>query len=222
MLILRLGLILMIIASISAGGLALLNDVTAPIIAEYKAQQQKLAREEVMEPVQGAEFEEVQLEDGLTYWRAYDDNGAMVGYIGLARGKGYSSTIETVSGFDADFKVTGLKITFQQETPGLGTKTLEVRKGEHKPWFLEQFIGLDAFRLAVRQDRGQIDAITGATITSRAVANSVRELASAIQTALPPDEGVEDGSLAMGDGDETVEALNSPGGDSAPEEEVEQ
>ncbi len=195
MLIVRLGLILMLVGSIAAGGLALLNTHTAPIIAEYKAMQQALAREEVMSSVGGERFEE--RHDGdFTYWRAFDETGKWVGDVAIARGKGYSSTIETVCGFDTTFRVTGLKITFQQETPGLGAKADEIKKGEKEPRFLTQFRGKDALTLAVKKDRGDIDAITGATITSRAVTNSVREVAERVRRA----EGLADDPPPAPDG----------------------
>ncbi len=181
--ILRLAIILMIIASIAAGGLALLNTKTAPIIAEIKRIEQEQARKEVVATLADSiRFEEVRVPleddpaDTLTYWRAYGENGDHLGYAGLAFGKGYSSTIETVCGFDTEFNIAGLKVTFQQETPGLGTKIV-----------LDSFLGLfhriSALTVAVVQDRGTIDSVTGATISSRAVANSVRDVAMMIQTA---------------------------------------
>lgn len=184
MFVVRLGLILMFIAALASGGLALLNTQTAPIIAENKAREQAQARSEVMRSFGVKEFKADTTEDGFVFYRAFDERGQLAGYVTLAKGKGYSSTIETVSGFDKQFNVAGLKITFQQETPGLGTKAQEVRKGEATPWFLQQFIGEDATTLAVTKDRGDIDAITGATITSRAITNSVRDVALQLQEAI--------------------------------------
>jgi H+/Na+-translocating ferredoxin:NAD+ oxidoreductase subunit G len=183
MFIIRLGAILMFVAGLAAASLALLNTQTAPIIAENKARMQAEARSEVVRSLGVSSYDEVITEDNFTYYRCLDDSGSVIGYTTLALGKGYSSTIETVSGFSADYKVAGLKITFQQETPGLGTKAEEVKKGDTEPWFLHQFKQLDAFTLAVKKDRGQIDAITGATITARAIANSIRDAAIQIQEA---------------------------------------
>lgn len=181
MYIIRLGIILMILAAIAAGGLALLNNQTAPIIEEYRLQQQAEARAEVTRSIGATDFEEVTTEDGFTYYRALDADSNLVGYVTTAYGKGYSSTIQTVAGYTTDFHVAGLKVIFQQETPGLGTKIEEVGRGEKEPWFLRQFKEKDALDLAVVQDRGDIDSITGATISSRAVANSVREAAERIR-----------------------------------------
>jgi len=181
MFIVRLGLILMLIAGVAAGGLSLLNNTTAPIIAENKAKQQKEAREEVARSVGAVDFEEVKVDDDFSYYIAKNKDGENVGYVCLALGKGYSSTIETVSGFDSNWDITGLKVTFQQETPGLGTKCEEVKKGENEPWFLKQFKGKNALNVKVKQDRGEIDAITGATITARAISNSINVVAAKIK-----------------------------------------
>lgn len=182
--IVRLGIILMLIAGVAAGGLSLLNNQTAPIIKAYKEQQQAEARMDVSRSIGATHFDKVTSPDGFEYYKALDDSNEVVGYVALARGKGYSSTIETIAGFDTSFTVSGIKITFQQETPGLGTKSTEVKKGDNEPWFQRQFRDKDGLTLAVKKDRGDIDAITGATITSRGVTNSVREVALKIKNAV--------------------------------------
>ncbi|MBZ0264369.1 RnfABCDGE type electron transport complex subunit G [bacterium] len=192
MLIVRLGLILMFITAIASGTLALLNQHTSPIILEYKLKQQEEARQEVMRSQGGVKFEKVNSEEIGEFYKAYDEADNLVGYVSIAYGKGYSSTIETVAGYTTDFEVAGLKVTFQQETPGLGTKAVEVKKGDRKPWFLMQFEGKDATNLAVVQDRGNIDSITGATITSRAIAVSVKATAKEIKQAVEAMEKAND------------------------------
>jgi electron transport complex protein RnfG len=80
--------------------------------------------------------------------------------------RGYSNTINLLVGIDARGKVIGIKVLGQQETPGLGANIV-------KPEFLKQFIGKSARDpIEVKND---IDAITGATISSRAVCKGVRE-----------------------------------------------
>jgi len=87
---------------------------------------------------------------------------------------GFSGKIELIVGMLMDGTITGYKIVDQRETPGLGTKIAEDR-------FVRQFIGLDiadrTYRL--RRDGGEIDAITGATISSRAVVEAVEKAAAA-------------------------------------------
>jgi Na+-translocating ferredoxin:NAD+ oxidoreductase subunit G len=201
--ILRLAVILMFIASIAAGSLALLNTKTAPIIAEIKRVEQEKARAEVVATLaDSVRFEEITSPDGFTYWKAFGENGDHLGYAALAFGKGYSSTIETVCGFDTEFNIAGLKVTFQQETPGLGTKIEEVKAKEDDPWFLRAFKGVSALTVAVVEDRGTIDSVTGATISSRAVAKSVKAVALQIQTA------IESAPTEIADGDEYYEDVD--------------
>jgi RnfABCDGE-type electron transport complex G subunit len=66
--------------------------------------------------------------EAMTYFKGYRraDTTGFAGYVVTARGKGYSSTIETVVGVDPYGRIAGLRITSQQETPGLGTRIQEV------------------------------------------------------------------------------------------------
>lgn len=80
-------------------------------------------------------------------------------------GKGFGGDIGLMVGIDiSNDKVIGVGVTTHQETPGLGSRT------KTDPNFAEQFSGmpaLDTFK--VKPDGGQIDAIGGATISSRGV-----------------------------------------------------
>jgi electron transport complex protein RnfG len=79
---------------------------------------------------------------------------------------GYAGPVDLLVGLDQRGSVTGVKILNQRETPGLGQKISQ-------PVFLQQFIGRSAKdRLEPKQD---IDAITGATISSRAVCLGVKK-----------------------------------------------
>ena len=162
--IVKYGVILMLVAAFSAGTLAVV----------YNATEEK--RKKVIEDeMQNALLEVLP--------------GAVVGYACIAEGEGYSSTIKTMVGITPDGKIIGLKILSQKETPGLGarieeaasSKTLkdlfrrgakkEEKDAEEKPWFQKQFIGKKPEDLHIEK----MDAITGATISSKAVIDSVRE-----------------------------------------------
>lgn len=115
--------------------------------------------------------------EGKVYFRGFaaeDTSAAPVGYAILAYGKGYSSTIQALVGVEKSGEITGIQILFQQETPGLGAKAEEVLYGETDSWFQRQFKGASGLEVAVDKDGGKIQSITGATITSRAVANSIK------------------------------------------------
>lgn len=83
--------------------------------------------------------------------------------------RGYGGVIRVLIGLQTSGEIYGVRILEQHETPGLGTKIEE--------WnFLRQFIGRGASgtQWAVTKDQGDIDAITGATISSRAVIETIR------------------------------------------------
>lgn len=81
---------------------------------------------------------------------------------------GFGGRIEIMAGFNADGSIKNFKVISSNETPGLGSKVDE-------PKFKEQFEGFHPDRqiLKVRQDGGDIDAVTAATISSRAVLNAL-------------------------------------------------
>jgi electron transport complex protein RnfG len=115
--------------------------------------------------------------NGQKIYKGYEspDTTGLVGYAFVAKGKGYSSEIETMVGVDTTGAVTGTSILHQVETPGLGTKIEEVKHGEEKPWFQRQFLNKTWEELKLDKDGGDITSITGATISSRAVTNSIHD-----------------------------------------------
>ncbi len=212
---------LTIIALAASYGLSVVYNATHGITEEYKRQGEVDARIEALSSSPDATFEQTTTEcvlDGhrFEYFTAYDD-GELVGYSFKAYGKGYSSTIETIVGVDANGTIRGIKITDQRETPGLGAKVLEVASlntlwavlsGNAKdevgvrPWFQVQFDGRTPEELVVVKSRAEegILTITGATISSEAVTNSVRRglklLRSIIEDGEAPCESAEDEDAA--------------------------
>jgi electron transport complex protein RnfG len=100
--------------------------------------------------------------------------GKPVAYISSTAGKGYSSFIAMLVSMDIDLKVKDVKILHHGETPGLGDQVEE-------PAFLGQFKGksLSQIVLLKTETKENIQAISGATISSRAVTNGVKD---AVQT----------------------------------------
>lgn len=91
-----------------------------------------------------------------------------VGYAFMTDGRGYGGKIGILVGLEVDRTVRGIRIISHQETPGLGAKITQLD-------FLDQYAGLSTSELAIRRDGGAVDAITGATISSRAVADGVAQ-----------------------------------------------
>ncbi|MFH1836956.1 MAG: RnfABCDGE type electron transport complex subunit G [Candidatus Omnitrophota bacterium] len=104
-------------------------------------------------------------------FKAFDKKGDLLGYAFLAEGNGYQGSIKLLAGIDSDLKeLTGIEVLESQETPGLGA---EIRNAKFKDQFKQLSVGKDIEYVKNRkpQKANQIEAITGATISSRAVVN---------------------------------------------------
>ena len=122
------------------------------------------------------EYELQDADSDFPYWIGYNDflNTEPGGYIFIARGEGFASTIVTLVGVDTEGTIVGVKILSHEETEDYGDKLEEIREGESAPWFPQQFIGKKvADTIALTVDGGTIDAITEATVTSKAVTESI-------------------------------------------------
>jgi electron transport complex protein RnfG len=184
--IVRFGFILMTVSVVAAAALAAVYGVTNPRILQQKEAQLQEALAAALPGSDPATLATVREEGEVIYYRAFapGDTSRPMGYAFLARGPGYSSTIETIVGIDTTGKVLGMKILYQSETPGLGTKLQEVKYGEKEAWYPRQYLGKAAGVLAVDKDGGEIRAITGATVSSRAVTRSINEGYARLRTKL--------------------------------------
>jgi len=97
-------------------------------------------------------------------------NGTKAGYAFLAVGTGYGGDIDILVGLENELTIKGITIISSLETPGLGSRIAE------SP-FTDTFIGLNIDDVALRQYGGQIDSITGSTISSEAVVEAIRKTA---------------------------------------------
>jgi len=91
-------------------------------------------------------------------------NGEVIGYIVQSFGKGYSSYIDTLIAVDKDFKVRKINILHHAETPGLGD---EIEADSFKGQFKDK--DLDHLKVLKTETTEYVQAISGATISSRAV-----------------------------------------------------
>jgi len=115
-------------------------------------------------------FKEKSIE-GIEYIEALKGKD-IIGYGVKAVGQGYTGDITSLVGIDTKGAIKGVEILEHQETPGTGGKITEIKPGEKEPWFLKQFKGKIANDLELNKN---IDAITGATISSRAVTDSIQK-----------------------------------------------
>ncbi len=185
----KLGFILMLICL--GAGLALsytYNRTRGKIEAQAKAKEVEALK--VVQP-RAARFSGPEAGSGVDFYRAFDKGDWLIGYAFLGEAKGYSSVIKVMVGVDRQGKITGIEITDQKETPGLGDKTTKApvqrtlwealagKGGGEKvrPPFQTQFTGkvLPDLKVVVGPTDQNIEAITGATISSKAVTKAVRE-----------------------------------------------
>ena len=164
--VLRIALTLFLITAVVAGALAGVNSITKPIIdAQNAAKTQK-----AIEAVLPGGFDEE-----LT---AFDNQGGLVskvykgasGYALEVLPAGFDNTITMMVGVDNEGKVLGISIVSHTETAGLGAVAAAATSAGEA--FRGQFVGQSG-SVAVSKDGGALDAITGATITSRAVCAGV-------------------------------------------------
>ncbi len=165
--------VLTIVCCVAALALSQVYNVTKEPIAEAEKSEQLKAVEAVLPPYTNDPLKEVEKHkyQGTEYeFYVGKKDGKVVGRaVKVKTDAGYSGTIETMLGIAPDSKITGIYILKHAETPGLGAKIVEKS-------FTDQFVGksLAKFKISVKKDGGDIDQITGATISPRAVCLAVR------------------------------------------------
>jgi electron transport complex protein RnfG len=170
-LVLTLGVVTLV-ASVSLG---FVYQWTKEPIAEAQLRKQLKAIEYVMpgydnNPV--VEKYSVPVPDGKDSLEFYPAkaNGELIGVaIRTKSTKGYSGDIWLMVGFNMNGEIQNVFVIDHKETPGLGSKM-------SSPGFVKQYLGKspDRMSLKVKKDGGDVDAITGATITSRAYGEAIQ------------------------------------------------
>jgi len=167
---LKLSLSLLLVALICALTLALIYKQTAPVIEKQK---EILFNRSCKEVLVADTY--VQQEDYPAWYEATDDQGKVRGGCLKVSTKGYGGKIQLLAGVDNQGKITGIKILEHNETPGLGSQMQE-------PKFLDQFKGKtfqDIILVKQKTDKN-IQAITGATISSKAVTDVIAQEVEAL------------------------------------------
>jgi len=195
------------VAGVLAGALiSMVNQHTMPIIEAYRAEQLRLAVYEVLP--QAARHTTFYLVDGTLsaslpagakeaeyrrVYAGYDEAGELVG-VALSRGEsGFQDVVQVIFGFDpASGRLSGMKVLESKETPGLGDKIFK-----DQAWVGQFFAGPQVPLVPVKPGTGrglpgEVDTITGATISSRAVMqiinNAVEEWLPVLERGIPDEE----------------------------------
>ena len=132
----------------------------------------------------------------LKFYAAYDGSGRLAGIAAEGGAEGYADTVRILYGYSPDCRcVVGIGVISMRETPGIGDKILTDRD------FLANFVSLDvqltaelsglahevkAVKHGTKTKAWEIDAIAGATITSRAVGRAINDSARALLPKIAP------------------------------------
>lgn len=192
-------LVLIIVAGISASALAGLKLLTEPAKQRIQNEITQSALKVVMPEAETFEIKEATVEgQRFEYRNAKGTGDKLLGYIVEGTAEGYSSRIRVMVGVTTDFKINAIKVLYQKETPGLGDKIEEILSKKTwgtvltgtspdetglRPWFQVQFDEKEA-PVKVNKDGGIIEAITGATISSRAVCDAVNSAVGKLKKAV--------------------------------------
>lgn len=168
-------LMLFLVSLVAALTLAGTNELTKDAIAQRALEAADAARKAVLNTADT--FEQTQISEGSNVDNCYRGlkDGQTVGYVAQSTVSGYGGKIDIVAGMDLNGKLTGISVGAAKfsETAGLGDRAKE-------PAFTDQFKGL-ALPVALGEN---VDALSGATITSTAVVLGVNQAGSYMESVV--------------------------------------
>ena len=168
--------VLFVITLVAGLTLGYVNDITLEPKARAQLAKKVSALKTVLPPFDNDPVPEMVqvksdlVKDSIEIYPAYKEGVFAGAAVTGASEKGYSGLVKLMVGFQPDGKINNIEVLEQKETPGLGTKM----KGDK---FLRQFRGKDpsAFDLKAEKDGGQVDALAGATISTRAFGEATQQ-----------------------------------------------
>lgn len=178
---------LFFISLVMSAALGFVYNITKEPIAEAVKAKEVNALKEVLPEFDNNPVEGMKEVDGLVIYSA-TKNGATVGYaVKTFTEKGYSGRFDLMVGFLPDGKINNIVVLQQKETPGLGSNMT-------KPKFHDQFMNIDIAalknqKLLVKKDGGTVDAISAATISSRAYCDGIQKAYDALVKNFPIKKG---------------------------------
>ena len=175
--ILKLTTVLLLNCAIVAGVLGAVNAITEERIALQKAEKARKAYESVLkaDTYEALEFNGDAF-SGVTDIVRADDKG----YVVRLTFSGAQGSITMAVGVDTEYKCTGISIIEHSETSGLGANAAAASEVGRN--FRAQFVGQDE-SVALSNKGGDIDALTGATITTDAIVEAVAEAIAVAKSA---------------------------------------
>ncbi|HAG50525.1 MAG: hypothetical protein A2X87_00525 [Deltaproteobacteria bacterium GWC2_42_51] len=187
--IVKMVLVLSITGAVSGGILAQVFHFADPLIQENR---KKELREAIFVVLSEAKdyttLEKGNDKEKIVVYKGIDADGKLVGIAFIADGGGFQGNIRIMVGLSTDYlKLKGIKVLEQNETPGLGNRIKE-------PAFEDQFRGLEIkpkveyIKYRKPEKPNQIQAITGATISSEAVVKNINNAVERVLKNFPQEE----------------------------------
>ncbi len=167
---LKLSLPLVVICAVAAIALSKINELTAEPIARAQMRAERDAVEAVLPAFVELRSDTLAVDGARrVYYRGVDGGEVTGSAFRSLSGIGYSGEIEIMVGVGSDGAISGVRILQHAETPGLGANYAapEVLDAFYKGRPVE---GVD---WRVKKDGGEIDAVTGATVTGRALVDAI-------------------------------------------------
>ncbi len=173
-------IVLAVVGLIAGSSLALVYKYASPLI---DANQKKKLETAIFKVVPGAaSYKEAKKGEGDIF-EVYDKSGKLLGYVFKAKGNGYQGEIEILGGIDKGLSsLLGIEILESNETPGLGG---EIASDKFKDQFkdLKLLPGIECVK-GEKKKENEIQAITGATISSKSVTNILNDEISALKKTI--------------------------------------
>lgn len=172
---LKLGFILLVVTAIAGLFLGGAYTITKEPIAKQALMEKNMAMQEILPAAEIFELSDIDLpeETAIKEVNKGIKGSEVVGYAIKVTPKGFGGLIDLMVGISADGKLGGIKILSHGETPGLGANATNINfYGQFKDKSTEA--NLEVVKTGASKDN-QIQAITGATITSKAVTSGVNE-----------------------------------------------
>lgn len=186
--ILKLSITLTVVAILSASLLTYVHGVTAPIIAERQEREYRQALELFFPDFESFESEQY---DNDYFDLIYDQSGQLMGIMATVQQQGYDGAITYNLAIDGNGEILGLDIISHSETPGIGDVIVT-------DYFREQFVGKGfADPITAGED---VDIVSGATVSTAAVINSVRRVIGVIAENILGQETADIDITAVPDG----------------------
>ncbi|MDR1345522.1 MAG: RnfABCDGE type electron transport complex subunit G [Bacteroidales bacterium] len=174
--LLQLTLVLVLITAIAGIGLAAVYSITQEPIEKSQVRKKKEAIALVLPDYKGSEFQDVAVtlaedKEPVIVHLAYQDKELYGAAVETYTDKAFSGSFHIMVGIDANGTILGTEVLKMSETPGLGDK-IDKTKSD----FSKQFLTKNPadYQLKVKKDGGDVDAITAATISSRAFCDAVQ------------------------------------------------